>query len=106
MNLGSYRSKIDIIADILHVTSRGAKKTQIMYQANLSYKLLTKYLAEIRNAYLIRFEHKERCYVLTLRGHEFLKRYKEYSRRNKHVEKQINDVHTKRKVLEELCSSR
>jgi len=103
--MGSYRDRLDIIADILHVASGGAKKTQIMYQANLSYRLLTKYLAEIRKACLIRFEHEERCYMLTLKGKKFLERYKEYSRRNKSVVKQLNDVNSKRKILEELCSN-
>jgi len=102
--LGSYRGRLDIIADILTVVRQRAKKTQIMYQANLSYRLLTRYLTEIRRAYLVRFEREERCFVLTRKGLEFLERYKEYSRRNKHVEKQIDDVHGKRKVLEELCS--
>jgi len=105
MNLGSYRSKLDIIADILHVARQGAKKTQIMYQANLSYKVFTKYLAEVIEACLIRFERRERCYILTSKGRRFLERYKEYSRRNRHVERQLNDVQIKRKVLEELCSS-
>jgi len=102
--LGSYRSRLEIIADILNVVSRRAKKTQIMYQANLSYKLLTKYLTVVRKAYLIRLERKEQCYVLTPKGEEFLEMYKEYSRRNRHVERQLNDVHGKRKVLETLCS--
>jgi predicted transcriptional regulator len=75
-----------------------------MYGANLSYRLLTRYLAEIKRAYLVRFEREEECYVLTRKGMEFLERYKEYSKRNKHVEKQINDVDGKRKVLEDLCS--
>jgi predicted transcriptional regulator len=103
--LGSYRRRLDIIADILNVASRPAKKTQIMYQANLSYRLLTKYLADVREACLISFERKERCYVLTSKGMEFLEIYKEFSRRNKHVEKQLNDVNGQKKVLEELCSS-
>jgi predicted transcriptional regulator len=77
-----------------------------MYQANLSYKLLTKYLAEIRRAYLISFERKQRRYVLTSRGKEFLEKYKDYSRHSKHVEKGLNDVRGKRKALEELCSTR
>ena len=106
INLGSYRRRLDIVADILLVASRRARKTQIMYQANLSYKLLTKYLTEIRKAYLISFERKERCYVLTSKGQEFLEKYKDYSRHNKHVEKGLDDVSVKRKVLEELCSSR
>jgi len=101
--LGSYRDKVDIIADMLNVVGRGAKKTQIMYQANLSYSLLTKYLTEIMEAYLIRFEREKACYMLTSKGRDFLERYKEYSRRNKHIEKQMHDVRDKRKVLEELC---
>jgi predicted transcriptional regulator len=104
--LGSYRDRLDIIADILFVVSQNAKKTQIMYRANLSYRLLTRYLAEIIEASFVRFERKERCYVLTSKGREFLEKYKDYSRHNKHVERQLNDVHTRRKVLEELCSSR
>jgi predicted transcriptional regulator len=96
---------MEIIADILHVVSREAKKTQIMYQANLSYRLLSKYLMEVRKAYLISFQTEKRCYVLTSKGMEFLERYKEYSKRNKHVEKQLNDVNVERRVLERLCST-
>lgn len=102
--MGNYRSKLDIIADILRVTSRNAKKTQIMYQANLSYKLLTKYLAELIEASLVRYERKTRCYVLTCKGQEFLEKYKDYSKRNRHVERQLSDVESKRRVLEGLCS--
>ena len=103
--MGSYRRKLDIIADILNVAMEGAKKTQIMYRANLSYKVFTKYLTEVMEACLLRFEHGKRCYVLTSKGREFLNRYKEYSRRNRHVERQLNDVEVKKKALEELCSS-
>jgi predicted transcriptional regulator len=103
--LSKYRNRIEIIADILHVVSREAKKTQIMYQANLSYRLLSKYLIEVRKAYLINFERGKRRYVLTSKGMEFLERYKEYSKRNRHVVKQLNDVNGERRVLEKLCST-
>lgn len=104
--LGNYRSRLDIIADILSIAKRnhGAKKTQIMYGANLSYKVLTKYLHEILEAHLMRFEEDKCCYSLTDKGQKFLEEYRKYSRRNKHVERQLNDVKAKRKVLEELCS--
>ena len=105
LNLGSYRGRLDIIADILHVASQNAKKTQIMYQANLSYKVLTKYLTEVSEASLIDFEHEKRCYMLTAKGKEFLEAYKEYSRDNRHIEKRLNEINGKKKVLEELCSS-
>ena len=104
--LGSYRRRLDIIADILLVVSVRPKKTQIMYQANLSYHLLTKYLADIRRACLVSFKRNERCYELTSKGKEFLELYKEYSRRNKYAEKHLSDVNSKRKVLETLCASR
>jgi predicted transcriptional regulator len=54
----NYRSKLDIIADILVVARNDAKRTQIMYQANLSYKVLVKYLDEVVDSSLISFEHE------------------------------------------------
>jgi predicted transcriptional regulator len=103
--LGNYRGRLDIIADILNVVSGSAKKTQIMYQANLSYKVLQKYLAEVTGASLICFENGERCYILTDKGRAFLDAYEEYSKTNRHMEKRLNDVRTKKNVLIKLCSS-
>ncbi len=102
--MGNYRGRLDIIADILNVASRNAKKTQIMYQANLSYKVLQKYLTEIVEASLISFENAQHYYVLTPKGQEFLEAYKNYSRSNKSIEKRLNDVCTKKKLLDGLCS--
>ncbi|MGB9756522.1 MAG: winged helix-turn-helix domain-containing protein [Candidatus Bathyarchaeales archaeon] len=103
--MGSYRSSLDIIADILNVVGEGGtKKTQIMYRANLSYRLLEKYLKDVLEAFLLRFDDGCQRYVLTSKGRRFLEVYKEYSRRNKHVEKVINDLHEKRRRLKELCS--
>lgn len=99
----NYRDRLDIIADILNVASREAKKTQIMYQANLSYKVLQRYLNEIVTASLVRFEDSRQCYLLTGKGHEYLDAYKEYARYSKTMEKRLNDFSTKRKILENLC---
>jgi predicted transcriptional regulator len=99
-----YRKKLDIIADMLTVASSGAKKTQIMYQANLSHRLLKKYLEVIGKAYLLSFKRKQRHYVLTPKGKQFLEVYKEYSKRTKFVEKRLNDVDGKKRMLENLCS--
>jgi predicted transcriptional regulator len=101
--LGSYRDRLDIIADILQVASRDAKKTQIMYQANLSYKVLQRYLNEVTDASLIRFEGSSQSYTITEKGQEYLLAYKEYSRTNKSIEKRLNDFSNKKKALEELC---
>ena len=101
--LVNYRDRLDIIADILNVASREAKKTQIMYQANLSYKVLQRYLSEITTASLVRFEDDKQRYLLTGKGHEYLDAYKEYARYSKTMEKRLNDFSTKRKILENLC---
>lgn len=101
----NYRGRLDIIADILQVVSGNAKKTQIMYQANLSYRVLQKYLAEITGASMISFEDGKRCYILTDKGRAFLDAYEEYSKTNRQVEKRVNDVRSRKNVLEKLCSS-
>lgn len=104
MSLGTYRNRLDIIADILSVASKDAKKTQIMYQANLSYKVLQKYLSEVVGSSLVHFEGGRSLYQLTDKGRRFLEAYEEYSRYYRHVEKRLNDVESRRKSLEELCS--
>ena len=38
------RSELDIIGDIIHLSQNGAKKTQLLYQGNLSYSQLNEYL--------------------------------------------------------------
>ncbi|MBE3115925.1 hypothetical protein IMZ68_01850 [Candidatus Bathyarchaeota archaeon] len=104
--MGNYRDKLDIIADILNVTSKEAKKTQIMYQANLSYTVLQKYLNEIIVASLIKFDNSSQSYTLTSKGQDYLLAYKEYSRTNKSIEKRLNDFSLKKKILEHLCSNK
>jgi predicted transcriptional regulator len=102
--LRNYRSRLDIIADILGVVSGEARKTQIMYRANLSYAVMQKYLAEITEASLISFEGDRLCYSLTDKGRDFLRTYQEYSKTNKHAEKQLKEAHIRKDVLNRLCS--
>ena len=78
--MGIYRGRLDIIADILNVASRRARKTQIMYQANLSYKVLKKYLADLMSAELVSFEGNSQLFLLTDKGREFLDAYDKYSK--------------------------
>jgi predicted transcriptional regulator len=102
IDLGIYRGKLEIIADILMVASRKPKKTQIMYQANLSFRVLQKYLAELKGASLICFQDEGQCYALTAKGRQFLEEYKEYSKSNRHVEKVLKDANVKKANLERL----
>jgi predicted transcriptional regulator len=102
--LMGYRRKLDIVADMLLVAANGAKKTHIMYGANLSYSLFTKYWEQVRRAYLLSFERKKGHYVLTSKGKHFLEVYKEYSKRNRYAAKSLDGVYVKKKLLENLCS--
>jgi predicted transcriptional regulator len=72
-----------------------------MYQANLSYKLLCRYLTETLDAGLISCA-KGDCYVLTTKGEEFLNRHEEYSRRRKTLEEHISHVNSEKTILERM----
>ncbi len=99
-----YRDRFDIIADVLNVADRNARKTQIMYQANLSFSVMQKYLAEVAAASLVQYEASTQRFVLTPKGREFLEAYKVYSKTFQSAEKRLNDVAAKRKILEDMCS--
>lgn len=102
--MGKHRSRLKILANILSVVSNnnGAKKTQIMYQAYLSYKLLTRYLHDITRAGLVRCED-ENCYRLTPKGEDFLAKLVEYNKSRKSVDEQLNYVEDQRSMLEGMC---
>ncbi|MCW4010451.1 MAG: winged helix-turn-helix domain-containing protein [Candidatus Bathyarchaeota archaeon] len=102
----NYRDKLNITADILTVVSRNAKKTQIMYQANLSYKVMTRYLNEVVSASLVSFEPEHQCYVLTAKGKRFQTAYLAYLKNRKRIEKRLDFVQRQRLLLEEMCRSR
>lgn len=100
--MSKYRDRLQIIASILSIASRRAKKTQIMYQANLSYKLLCRYLNEVQDAGLVFYEN-EGCYALTAKGKEFLSRHEEYSKRRRSLEEHLDHVSGQKAALEEMC---
>lgn len=54
--MGKYRSRVEIVADILEVASDGALKTHIMYKCNLSYKLLEQFKAYVQHSEEVRQE--------------------------------------------------
>ena len=47
------RNDLDICADILNVAQSGARKTQIVYQANLNFRTVNPYLDRlVKNGFL------------------------------------------------------
>ena len=78
-SLKERRSRMDIIADILLVAGEEAKKTHIVYSANLNFARVGEYLQYLEDKGLI--ENRSRRYKTTEKGEEFLRAYLEMSRR-------------------------
>lgn len=96
-----YRDQLRIIADVLAIASGGARKTQIMYRANLSYRLVCRYLSEVLAARLVHCDNED-CYILTRKGKEFLDRYEKYSEICRGLEEQFNRVNSEKVVLKKM----
>jgi predicted transcriptional regulator len=60
------RSRLDITLDILKIAVNGAKKTQIVYGANLNSTIANKYLIRLENKDLIAQENG--IFVITDKG--------------------------------------
>jgi len=77
----SHRSKIDIVADVLRETVGGAKKTQIMYGCNLSFRQLQTYLSFLLDRELLgKVSEKEKgrdpsFFKTTSKGQSLLRAY-------------------------------
>ena len=71
------RNDLDICADILQVAKAGAKKTQIVYQANLNFKIVKKYLSRLIDTGMLSDAQESRLYTTTNRGNTFLEQYAE-----------------------------
>ncbi len=71
------RNDIDICADILKVARVGAKKTHLVYKANLNFKIVKKYLSRLSENRLISSENGH--YITTEEGMQFLEKYQEFN---------------------------
>lgn len=71
------RGKIEIMADVLSLSTAGIKKTHIMYRANLSYEQIIYYLSQLLGKGLLRQDASEGALVFrtTEKGREFLHCY-------------------------------
>ena len=89
-----YRSRIQITADILEIAKAGSRKTKIMYQGNLSFDLLQKYLDMLVNYELLEMHGgPDKSYFATQKGKQFLTDYYE-------LQKYSEMVTSKKRALE------
>ena len=99
--LGKNRDRLGLVAAILDAAGRGSTKTHVMNVANLSYKLLEKYLAEtLRMGFIQKVGSK---YSLTEQGRDFLKRYKHLQDQYLRVEQEFSSLMNQLEILERTC---
>jgi predicted transcriptional regulator len=91
------------VADILEAANLGANKTHIMFGANLSFKLLEKYLGLVVNAGFICVKGSQ--FVLTEHGEEFLRQYKEHKEHYIGARKMLETLDCEREKLDSMCGT-
>ena len=74
------RNNLDICSDILRVARGGANKTRIVYQANLNFQIVKKYLNRLVDGGLLR--PSENMFITTPKGVQFIEQYTAISRTN------------------------
>jgi predicted transcriptional regulator len=102
--VGKYRTKLQIIAEILETVKGGAKKTHIMYRANLSYKLLCKYLDEVLDCELVQVNSDD-SYAVAPKGQEFLRKFTAYRKLRARVKGEVAKVNEKKRQLEQTYTN-
>jgi predicted transcriptional regulator len=72
-----YRSRTEIVGNILDATNGGATKTKIMCAAFLSYGQLKEYLSVLIENNLIEYSDGTQTFKTTEKGFNYLKMYNE-----------------------------
>jgi predicted transcriptional regulator len=70
-----YRSRTEIVSNILEAANGGATKTKIMYKGFLSYAQLKEYLAILVHNGLLEYNEGEAKFNTTSKGLKFLSIY-------------------------------
>ena len=70
------RSNYEIVADILRIAKKGARKTRIVYGANLNFKMLQEYMVRLEKAGLVASSQNDGGLVETTeKGREYLRKF-------------------------------
>jgi predicted transcriptional regulator len=96
------RCRLDIVRDVLSIALVKVRKTRIMYQANLSYVQLEKYLKVLLDGGLVECDG-DSCYLITQKGREFLEAYANYLERCSRIRKEADGTARDRQLLEGMC---
>ncbi len=71
------RNSLDICSDILKASKGGAKKTHLVYQANLNFSVIKRYLSDLTAKGFLS-QHGD-IFLPTEKGRQFIARYEALS---------------------------
>jgi predicted transcriptional regulator len=98
------RDRLSIVVAILKASDSSLSKTRIMFAANLSFKLLEKYLDLVIGAGFLRVDGS--TYLLTTQGREFLERHKDFHQRYAKAQRMLEILSCERDDLSRLCGKK
>ena len=96
------RSSLEIVRDMLSVATERSRKTKILFDAHLNYRLLEKYLKILLENELVKTV-EDSCYLVTCKGKNFLQNYEEHVERCKRIGEEIKDAHKEKLALKNMC---
>ena len=96
------RHKLEIVRDVLSAATEKKKKTRIMYQANLSYVLIEKYLKSLLDNGLVACV-EDSFYLITKKGKHFLEMYSGYIERCTKIGDEVHQARKNKEHLEDMC---
>ena len=96
------RNSLEIIRDMLSAATENRRKTRLMYEAHLNYRLLEKYLKILlENGLLKRVEDSR--YLVTWKGKNFLQLYDDYIERCRKIDEEIKNACKEKLLLDNVC---
>ncbi len=72
-----YRSRTEVVANILQAAIGGATKTKIMYRAFLSFAQLKEYFLILEENGLLQYNKEQAKFMTTSKGIKFLRIYEQ-----------------------------
>ena len=101
-NKNKNRGRLEIICEILNIAQVKKRKTKIMYQANLSFVQVGRYLQTLVDNDLVELLDGT-FYLTTPKGKGFLKMYAEYVKRLQRIGQEEAETEKNKMQLETMC---
>jgi predicted transcriptional regulator len=103
--LGQHRSSLEILVEILRAARTGARKTRIMYRANLGFSQLKRYLNfALETGLIIVPPESTDQYLVSPMGREFLEKYDKYLQRNERMKDLLQSLAKEKTELEDFLA--